>query len=96
MDSRPLFLLKTFAKQQMADYKQYDGHEQKYVLGQIIAKKPVKTKGGVVAEPGEFILVEPIVRHFVDLNNKKRVMVTVWSFKRKVAVSINAKDVKFV
>lgn len=88
--------LRAQAANQQKEYRQYDGHEQKYVLG--IAKRQRRTGFGIVMMKDDFILVLPESqkREFVDMDNKQRCCITVWSWRNKIGTSVDLADIEYV
>lgn len=82
------------AKEQVKQYPQYDKLFDNCVVVKI--RKNIKTKMGLAFEKDEITLAEPSVRSFIDLNGKRRTMMTVWSYKNRIHTSINAKDVVII
>lgn len=79
--------LQAIAKEQVAKYPQYNGHELKYVLGAI--KKRIKTKMGIAFEPNEVVLVQPI-------DKARDQFIFAWSTRNRIATSIPVKDVVYI
>lgn len=88
--------LRSQAANQMSQYRQYDDHEQKYVLG--YAKRKRRTGLGVVMEKGDLILVEPETtrREFVDMTGKQRCCIDVWSMRNQCQTAVDFIDVAYL
>jgi hypothetical protein len=82
------------AAAQVAQYPQYNGHEQAYVLGR--AKRDIKTKMGLCAAAGEIILVKPdekVIPHGPKAGKMSR---TFWSMRNKCATSVPSNWLEFI
>jgi hypothetical protein len=86
--------LKTRAAAQVAEYPQYAGHFDGYVLVRIV--KPQRTKMGVAFTLNEIAIARPDVRTISEGRFTGRKMRTVWSMHNKIDTSIPASDVEAV
>ncbi len=83
--------LKAMAADQVKQYPQYNGKFESWLPG--IVCKDIRTKAGLAFKAHELVIVEPGVRRFTDLSKRKREMVTAWSYRNRIATSIDRKDI---
>lgn len=86
--------LKRDASAVLAQYPQYKGHFDNYVLVRVT--KRIKTKGGVAFEAGDVSIANPNTTVCESGRYKGRRFVTVWSARRMVDTSIKCQDVQFL
>jgi hypothetical protein len=86
--------LKTLAAAQVAQYPQYAGHFDGYVLVKV--KKTVKTKMGLAFESGEVAIAKPTTETIEDGRYKGKQTMTVWSIRNKCDTSVFAADVEVI
>jgi len=86
-----LEFLKATAAAQVAQYPQYAGHFDRYVLARV--KRDLRTKLGLAFAKGEFVAVAPDGHFNLPNTTKFR---TAWSRSNKCDTSIKERDLEFV
>lgn len=76
-----------------AQYPQYKGHWDGWVVAQI--KRQIRTKAGVAFTKGEWVLAKPEIREGKQLDGSTYRSVTCYSVSNKMDTSVPAKDVHF-
>lgn len=93
-------ILKRDAEAKVAQYPQYRGHFDNYVLVRV--RKRIRTKMGVAFEAGEVSIANPAERINTDAPafGKRKAYagpwITVWSARNSVDTSIKKKDLEII
>lgn len=88
-----LIELKKRAAAAVAQYPQYKGHFDKYVLVQI-KNKVVGRKAGIAFNKGDFAIANPELHYPEGGPHHNELFLTVWSEIRTVNFSVNVKDIR--
>jgi hypothetical protein len=82
--------LKAAAEARVAQYPQYKGHFDMYIL--VCIKRKVKSKSGLAFEKDELAIAKPLA----ELSTNGKFYYTVWSHRNGVDTSVRDKDVELI